>query len=1305
MATLLLSAAGSAIGGTLGGSLMGLPMASVGRAAGAVAGRLIDGALLGGSAPAESGRIDRFRVTGAQIGTPVGQVHGRMRVGGQVIWASRFLEEPVAGEPTSGGGKGGARRAPVDYAYSVSLAVALCEGPITRVGRIWADGEEVDRSQLTIRVYEGSETQAPDPKITAIEGAAPAYRGTAYVVFEDLPLGPWGNRVPQFSFEIFRPGLPEEAEDFAGLTQGVAMIPGTGEYALATSPVWLSGELGEQVPVNLNTKGGGTDFTASLTALTEELPRCGSVSLVVSWFGDDLRCGSCQIKPKVEQVDVDAPEMPWRVGPLTRAEAEEVPKVGGNPVYGGTPCDASVIEAIQSLKAAGQEVMYYPFILMEQMAGNTLPNPLTGGTGQPPLPWRGRITTALAAGLEGTTDGTAAAEAEVAAFFGTAAPQDFTLGGGEVTYDGPEEWSFRRYILHQAMLCAAAGGVEAFCIGSEMVGLTTIRGAGHSFPAVTQLIALAADVRTILGPETKLTYAADWSEYFGYQPPGTMDRYFHLDPLWMDGNIDFIGIDNYMPLSDWREGEDHADAGAGAIYDLGYLSANVAGGEMYDWYYASDYDREHQIRTPITDGEAEPWVWRAKDIRSWWSKLHYERIDGVRQAQPTAWQPRCKPIRFTELGCAAVDKGTNQPNKFRDPKSSESALPYFSNGQRDEYIQLQYMRAHHRHWSDPANNPVSPLYDGPMVDWPRTYWWAWDARPFPAFPQRGDLWTDGDNYARGHWLTGRTSARPLSAVVRDICARSGVTAVETSRLHGIVRGYQMAEEATGRAALQVLMLAFGFDAVERDGALHFISRGQKGAVALTPDRFVLDPEAEATREDIRSAEAERVGRVRLSYLEGEGEYQAGAAEAVFADDPSLLVSASELPLALTRGEARNIAERWLAEARLTRETLRFALPPSDGAALGVGDIVSLGNRRFRLDRLEDVGFLRAEATRVEPETYRGQDAADELPGAPVSVPPVPVEAIFMDLPLITGAEVPHAPHVAATARPWPGDVALYAANDGESFGAPQLLPKPAIVGTLLTPLAAAEPGLWDRGAALRVKLISGELLSVSDEALLQGANLAALGPGNGSAWEVIQFRRAELVGPRTYDLTMRLRGQLGSEALMKEVWPAGSFFVLLNGRPRQANLPQDLRGLPRSYRYGPASQPLDHASYREAELSFRGAGLRPYAPCHLRAVPRPGGGTDFLWVRRTRLEGESWESEEVPLGEAYERYRIRILPPGGGAPIRVEEVALPAWTYGAAEQAADGAGAGYRLEVEQRSDRWGWGIPAGINLACCARSP
>ncbi|MEM8581997.1 MAG: glycoside hydrolase TIM-barrel-like domain-containing protein, partial [Pseudomonadota bacterium] len=769
MATLVLSAAGAALGSSIGGTAFGLSASLIGRAVGAVVGQAIDQRLLGsGSEAVETARVERFRLSDAAEGAPMPVVYGKMRVAGQVIWASRFLE---SAQTTGGGGGKGSPSTPsvTTYSYSVSMAVALGEGVIQSVGRVWADGMEIAKSDLNLRVYTGAQSQMPDPKIEAVEGAGnvPAFRGTAYVVIEDLDLGQFGNRVPQFSFEVYRPAQPPSgAVPLASRIPGVAMIPGTGEYALAASAVHWSATPGRNTSINVNSPSGKSDFSVSLETLTSEVPNCRAVSLVVSWFGNDLRCGSCQIRPKVEQKDYDAAQQPYSVGGRGRDALEIVPRVDNRPIYGGTPNDVSVIEAIQALKAAGQAVTYYPFILMDQIAGNGLPNPYDGGVEQPVMPWRGRITLEAAPGSELSSDQTANAEAEVAAFFGNAGA-GFSTQNGRVSWTEDPDWRYRHFILHQAHLCKAAGGVDAFCIGSEMRGLTQIRGHNNSFPAVAALRELARDVRAILGPDTKIGYAADWSEYFGYHPQdGSGDVFFHLDPLWADEDIDFIGIDNYMPLSDWRDGLDHADVEAGVIHSVDYLRGNVAGGEGFDWYYKSLSDRNAQVRTPIVDGVAgEDWIYRYKDIKSWWSQPHHERIGGVRSTQPTAWMPQAKPVWFMEIGCAAVDKGTNEPNRFVDLMSSESALPQYSSGRRDDLIQHAYYTATLDHWTSPENNPNSAVYGGPMVDTTRIHAWTWDARPFPFFPNTSSLWTDSVNYARGHWLNGRVTAQALADVV------------------------------------------------------------------------------------------------------------------------------------------------------------------------------------------------------------------------------------------------------------------------------------------------------------------------------------------------------------------------------------------------------------------------------------------------------------------------------------------------------------------------------------------------------------
>ena len=334
------------------------------------------------------------------------------------------------------------------------------------------------------------------------------------------------------------------------------------------------------------------------------------------------------------------------------------------------------------------------------------------------------------------------------------------------------------------------------------------------------------------------------------------------------------------------------------------------------------------------------------------------------------------------MGCAAIDKGTNQPNKFLDPKSSESRLPAYSNGMRDDFIQVQYLTAMLTYWADPRVNPKSPVYGKPMVDLSNAYVWAWDARPFPAFPNRRGKWSDGANYARGHWLNGRSGARTLASVVTEICHGAGVTDIDVSGLYGVVRGYVIEDVTNARSALQPLMLRYGFDAIERDGVLRFQMRDGFGAIDVDPDHLAISTDLDGTVEYRREAEAEMTGRVRLRFVQSDSDHDIVAEEAILPDDKTHSVAVNEMPLSMTRGEGRQTAERWLSEARVSRDSARFALPPSM-MHLGAGDVVRLSDddtgARYRIDRLESAGLQLADAVRIEHGVYKLSDIEDEPP--------------------------------------------------------------------------------------------------------------------------------------------------------------------------------------------------------------------------------------------------------------------------------------------------------------------------------------
>lgn len=1303
MATIVLSAAGAAVGNGIGGTFLGLSGAVIGRAVGATIGGLIDQKLFAQAAPVvETGKVESFRVQSAQEGAVIPRVMGRMRIAGQMIWSSRF-KETVTTSSSGGGGKGAPQPTSTtrSYSYSVSVAFALGEGAIDRIGRIWADGGEVAAGDLNYTVYKGTEDQLPDPVIAAVEGleSTPAFRGTAYVVIEDLPLERFGNRIPQLNFEVFRKAQPEVYQEIdpSALIRSVCLIPGTGEYALATTPVTYQFGFGATKPANSNTGRGQTDMIHALSDLTEDLPNCNAVSLITTWFGTDLRCGQCKLRPQVEQTTYDGVPMPWTVSGLGRGHAIAVSRKDDRPVFGGTPADAAVLEGIAALKEQGLGITFYPFILMDIPEGNGLINPYTDVAGQPALPWRGRITTSLAPNVAGSPDQTAAAGAEVDAFFGTAAVSDFSPSGQTIAYSGPAEWSYRRFILHYAHLCAQAGGVEAFCIGTELRGLTQIRAENNRFPVVEHLIALAADVRTILGPDVKIGYAADWSEYFGYHPQdGSGDVFFHLDPLWGDANIDFVGIDNYVPLSDWRDTPGHLDADAGAIYDLDYLKSNIEGGEGYDWYYASSADRDAQTRTPIIDGAyGEDWIYRYKDFANWWQLPHHNRINGVRQPTPTDWVPQSKPIWFTEFGCPAIDKGPNQPNVFVDAKSSESHIPYYSSGAQDTHVQTQYLRAMRQYWAEVVHNPVSEVYGAPMVDMDRSSVWAWDTRPWPDFPDRLSLWSDGENYPRGHWVSGRFADQSLASLISEICEISGVTHYDVSAITGRLAGYAIRDIETGRQSLQSLMMAYGINAYEEGGVIIFRPQSQDAPVIVPESTLAVVADQDHVVSKLRTPEAERVGRLRVQFWDQDAHYEAASVEARFTGDTRQNTSSLQMPMVFDRGFGQTMVNRLLAEARIARDEITFALPPSR-LDMSLGDPVAIeGNSAtYRIDKIEDFGARVIEATRVERGVFNPLTA-----GGPARDPGIVLSGntphfAFLDIPFLTGSEVDHAPHFAATADPWGNGVAVYSAAGSDGFTLAHNTETPAIFGETLSPLVKAEPARWDRSAGVTVKF-SGDVQSRTQTDVLNGANAAAIRHGLGD-WEIFQFAHADLQTDGTVRLHSLLRGQAGTEWLIPDTWPIGSEIVLLGAGVAQIDLAASARGLERTYRVGPIDKPVSDVAFAETQLAFAGVGLRPYAPVHLRNRSDGAGGLRMTWARRTRVDGDSWESFEVPLGESGERYHVRVLK--DGAVLRDVNVITPEWIYTVGDMAADGASGALRVEIAQISDRFGTGPYARMDV-------
>jgi len=1278
MAALLLSVAGAAAGN----AVFGATGAIAGRLVGAVAGNVIDRALFGKrGASFEGPRLANLSVMASTEGAPIPRVYGRARLAGQVIWATN-LEEDASTQTQGGKGMGGSGgTSETTYSYFANFAVGICEGPIGAVMRVWADGNPLDLHGITMRTYTGSETQSADPLIVAKETNAPAYRGVAYVVFERLPLANFGNRIPQLSFEVVRP-----IGQLENMVRAVTLIPGTTELGYATGTVTRNGGPGQSSVENRHVTYAASDVIAALDDLQAMAPHLQRVAIVAAWFGTDLRAGQCRIVPGIDNRDKATFGATWSVAGVARGDAYLVSQIDGVPAFGGTPSDQSVRGLIAELKARGLKVTLYPFVVMDIASGNALNNPWTGTAPQPAYPWRGRITCDPAPGLAGSPDGTAAAADQINAFFS----------------GGSDAWNYRNMVLHYASLAADAGGVDAFLIGSELKSLTRVRSASGVYPAVDALVSLAADVKAIVGSGTVVTYGADWTEYGAHVvDPSANEVRFPLDALWASPAIDAVGIDYYAPLADWRDDSSALDrALSDSPYRLDYLAGNLARGEAYDWYYTDATARTAQTRTPITDGLGKPWVFRQKDIWNFWSQPHYERVGGVELATPTAWVPQSKPIWLTELGCPAVDKGANQPSVFPDPKSSESGLPYFSNGARDDLMQRRHLQAVlgalDPAFGDGALNPVSAVYGGRMIAPDAIHLWTWDARPYPAFPFLSDVWADAANWQTGHWLNGRLGSAPLDALVAAVLDDSGMTGADTSQLGEGPAGYVVDRPMAPRAMLDPLALAFSFDAAEQDGVLVFRRRGGAPVAELEEDDLVL-PEDAAPAQLTRGQDSDLPREVSIGFTNLGNDYQSATAASRRLVGSSTRTAHADIAMTTEDAEAERRANIWLQDLWAGRESAQFALPPSR-LDLAPGDVVGLtvnGRRRLvEIQEISDTESRAVTAVSIDPEVFdlALAPASRRAPSPPPAIGPVHAEVL--DLPALDGAQPPVLARLAVFADPWPGSEAVWSASDGLNFKRVALAAVPATAGQTLDDLPAGPTARW-HNASVRMQLYGGVLSSVPDSAVLGGANAAAVQRADG-AWEIIQFANAELVGERTYRLSRLLRGQAGSEWAMGAPLLAGAPFVLLDRNIVSIVSGLDAVGRDLQLRVVAASRDIGDPTALALAATPQATALRPLAPVHLKAA-RGGSGVTLSWIRRTRVDGDSWVGE-VPLGEDSERYSVDIL--NGASVVRALAAATPSVLYAAADELADfGAPqTSLRVRVTQLSATVGAGFPATATL-------
>lgn len=1222
---------GSSIGSTYGGVIGAQIGSTLGQAAGYYVGGQVDNALFGKThtLPDVIGpRLSELKTQVSTYGKVIPILYGRNRLAGNVIWCPGLIEEEVSSTVRQGGGKGGGgssvQQTSTTYNYYATLAIAICEGRITSIDKVWADAELLTDEFLQeatgyYEVHLGGEAQVASPIIEEIEGVGnvPAYRGLSYVVIKRFPLAKYGNRIPNFTFEVHRKEQIEPTVE--SKIKDIIMIPGSGETVYSPTiqkkiswndlgpSVGASGggifggitgriivELPDTVTTNMHNYKNQANVLQSLDDLARDCPNIERVGVVVMWFATSKNPATAQCIPKVEYNAVDDINLPaiertysettpdaWAVAGYTRETAQRVLIFDdGSLTYGGTPSDKEVVDLCVELKSRGYEVMLYPFLAVDTIADSF----------EDDKPWRGRITPTSVA--------------DVTAFFnGTNKYKAFIEHYATLTVDG----------------VALKDNIDTFVIGSELKGLTTYSNTAGNYPAVTRLKELAATVKTAVGAGVSVVYAADWSEYH------SVDGWFHLDPLWSDSNIDKVAIDAYFPLTDDLP---QASIDYQAIYD-GWTS-----GEGYDYYYTDPV-----ARTGLTNYSGLTYAWKA--MYNWWNTTHTNP-----DASVTAWTSQMKPLILTEFGFPSVDGCSNQPNVFYDPSSVESYFPRASRGRVDFFAQRLAIEASIDFFQD------QNALNGDFL--PETYLWTWDARPYPYFPDRRDIWADYQLWRTGHWVTGKFGGSNLGAIVADFLDRLGFSAsdYDVTELTDFVEGFVISSDTSIRQALEQLQQVYFFDMVESDGVLKFRKRSRASVYTIPEEELVKTGtgDGQTAVSFTRVQELELPRKVNISYYKRDINYGINAQIAQRQTGNAVNVETINTPVVLSDESARKIAETHLYSRWENRTVYNFTLPP-DYIDIEPTDVVTLTVNnvshtvRILAQKIKSYGIQECTAISDSPSAYDFyiEPGVGELITQDVKVIP-DIVSYFYDLPTLTTDtwnETYLRVGVIGVTGDWRGDV-IYRSDDGGEAGGNNWsviggTGEQAIPGRALTLLADAGVETWDEINTVDIAISRGTLSSTTELAVLNGANAILIGD------ELVQFKTATMLNsnPRQWRLSGLLRGRQGTE-WATSTHAIGDGVLFINTSLSRITLPVGLLNQSRYYKVVTVGSSL--ALTDETTFTHTGKSLKPWAVTDLEhSSTEEDGGMVFTWKRRTRLGGELTDNSDVPVSEENEQYEIDVL--------------------------------------------------------------
>jgi len=497
-----------------------------------------------------------------------------------------------------------------------------------------------------------------------------------------------------------------------------------------------------------------------------------------------------------------------------------------------------------------------------------------------------------------------------------------------------------------------------------------------------------------------------------------------------------------------------------------------------------------------------------------------------------------------------------------------------------------------------------------------------------------------------------------------------------------VRGYRVGSIGAIRAALEPLQAAWPFDVVPHGYVIRFVARG--GASVVTIPAADLDARGEGDAPGVqittsREMDSQLPRRVTVQHLDYDREHNAGTQYAERLNTAAINALVLDLPIVLTATEAAGKAEVLLYLYWLERYDVSVTLPPTYNQ-LEPGDVVTLvtpeGNVSLRMTAIHYTsdGRIACQAKYANAAIYTPTAVgASPVVSGTTTITPVGASVyVLMDVPMVSAAQ--SGPSFLAamtgTMAGWRGGVLMQSTVAGSSWASLQDFGPPgSALGICTNSIGVVEPRMIDNASLLNVTLTQGTLDSVTQLALLGGANHFAYGADG--RWEIIAAQTCTLVSGTNYVLQNLLRGRFGSEWAMG-LHAVGDALVLLDTTDVAAiGVGSGSIGL--SYLYRGVTVDRDISTDANRAFAYQGVNLKPLSPIALTG-DRDSSSNDWAltWIRRTRDGGEWRDYVDASLGEATESYAIDVYADGSYTTVkRTIAATAPFCVYTSIDQVSD----------------------------------